>query len=154
MKQINLLIGNGEELVNDLIEATVQEVCAGRAEVRCTRTSQMDDFIRRGCDPAFDLVILIPNNLASRAGPEAGLSPMGKGARAIEAIKQHCSTPVIALPVFEARQAEEPLMLGAGADRVLELPFDRKQLKMAVSRCLKLPARQPAPAVALALAEA
>jgi CheY-like chemotaxis protein len=142
LKKINLLLGNAEELVNDLIEATVQEVCAGRAEVTCTRTGRMQEFIERGCDPAFDLVILIPNNLASEAGQDGSLSPAGKGARAIEAIKLHCSTPVIALPVFEERKAEETLMLGAGADRVLELPFDRKELKAAVSRCLRLPGRE------------
>lgn len=137
-----MLLGNCEEVVNDLIEATVQEVCGGRAEVSCIRTGRMDDFIQRGCDPAFDLVILVPNNLVSEAGQDQGLSPAGKGARAIEAIKLHCSTPVIALPVFEHRDTEEPLMLGAGADRVLELPFSRNELKTAVSRCLKLPARK------------
>jgi CheY-like chemotaxis protein len=151
--RINLLLGNGEELVNDLIEAAVQEVCAGKAQVKCIRTGQMEDFIQRGCDPVFDLVILIPNNLASQAEEVASLSPVGKGARAIELIKQHCSTPVIALPVFEQRQAEEPLMLEAGADRVLELPFDRRELKAAVSRCLKLPTRKLALSRELAVAE-
>ena len=152
MKKVNLLLGNGEELVNDLIEATVQEVCMGRAQVTCIRTSRMEDFIHKGCDPAFDLVILIPNNLESDASQDGNLGAAGKGVRAIEAIRVHCSTPVIALPVFEERKAEEPLILGAGADRVLELPFDRNELKAAVSGCLKLPDRRHSPARDWALA--
>lgn len=142
MKKVHLLLGNSEELVNDLIEATVQEVCAGRAEVEAVRTAQMAEFIQQGCESDFDLVILIPNNLNLQEEPATATSPMGKGVQAIQAIKSHCSTPVIALPVFEARTAEEPLMLHAGADRVLELPFDRNELKVAVSRLLKLPVQR------------
>ena len=146
MKKVNLLLGNGEEVVNDLIEATVQEVCGNRAKVMCTRTSQMEDLIEKGRDPAYDLVILVPNNLVSAEGQNKALSAATKGARAIEAIKLHCSTPVIALPVFEERKAEEPLMLEAGADRVLELPFNRNELKAAVSQFLHL--SRPNPPVA------
>jgi CheY-like chemotaxis protein len=143
VKRVNLLLGNSEELVNDLIEATVQEVCAGRAEVNCTRAAQMEDFIQRGREASFDLIILIPNNLADGAERDPACSPVGKGVQAIQAIKSHAPTPVIALPVFESRTTEEPLMLGAGADRVLELPFDRNELKVAVSRLLKLPVQNP-----------
>jgi CheY-like chemotaxis protein len=141
MKKVNLLLGNCEDVVNDLLQATVEEVCAGRAEVNCIRTAQLDEFIRKGRDPLLDLVILIPNNLLTETNGHAAASRLGAGVRAIQAIKSESSTPVIAIPVFDDRSREEPLILEAGADRVIELPFQRDELVGAVGQLLRLPAR-------------
>jgi hypothetical protein len=39
MKMLNILIGNADELSNDLMEALVREVCRDQAFVNCVRTS-------------------------------------------------------------------------------------------------------------------
>jgi len=141
MKELNLLLGNGEEIVNDLLESTVQEVCGVGAQVHCTRTGVLEEFIAKGCTSGFDLIILIPNILAlSKTGSEAGAKA---GAGAVAEIKSHRPTPVIALPAFEARAEEERQMRSAGADCVLELPFNRNQLKAAIAHLLKLPRNAP-----------
>ena len=136
MKRLNLLLGNAEDVVNDLLEATVHEVCGEDAEVNCIRTGRLDDFIQKGCNPEFDLIILIPNNLTSTGPVVPGSSAIGVSA--IQAIKSHCPTPVIALPAFEAREQEEGPIWRAGADFVLELPFNRDELKSAIARLLKV----------------
>ena len=143
MKKLNLLLGNGEEVVNDLLESTVVEVCSGQAEVNCIRTGLLKDFVQKGCNPEFDLIILIPNNLATGVQATAGTGSAEAGAAAIESIKAHCPTPVIALPAFEERAQEESQIRQAGADCVLELPFNRDELKAAIAQLLNLPVPEP-----------
>ena len=143
MKKVKLLLGNCENVVNDLLQATVEEFCAGRAEVKCIRTAQLEEFIRKGRDPTLDLVILIPNNLMTQTEGHISLGGLGPGVRAIQAIKSESSTPVIAIPVFEDRGQEENLLLKAGADRVLELPFQREELLSAVGQLLKVTDSSP-----------
>lgn len=143
MKKVKLLLGNCEDVVNDLLQATVEEVCAGRAEVKCIRTAQLEEFIRKGRDPTLDLVILIPNNLMTETDGRIALGGLGPGVRAIQAIKSESSTPVIAIPVFEDRSREKKLFLRAGADRVIELPFQREELIGAVGELLKLADSSP-----------
>ena len=62
-------------------------------------------------------------------------------ARAIRTIKSKRPVPVIAIVALEERARYEPLLLEAGADCVLELPFDGEELTSAVGRLLQLPTR-------------
>ena len=141
MKTYHILIGNCEELLSDFIEALFQEVCEDKAAVQCTRTARMGSFVRHGCDQEFDLVIQVPHNLV----PEViGLTPiglLGEAICAVRTIKSKRPAPVIAIVAPEERGRHEPLMLEAGADCVLELPFDGDELTSAMDRLLTLPAR-------------
>lgn len=141
MKTYHILIGNCEGLLNDFIEALFQEVCQGKAAVQCTRTARISEFIRLGCDSGFDLVVQIPNNLFSAANAPTPMDLIGEGIRAIRAIKSKHPVPVIAIVAPEGRARYEPLLLEAGADCVLELPFEGDELSSAVARLLNLPAR-------------
>ena len=141
MKTYNILIGNCEELLNEFIEALFQEVCDGRTSVKCTRTARAGDFVRQGCDTEFDLIIQVPHNLCPELSAPTPIGLIGEGIRAIRTIKSKRPTPVISILALEERARYEPLLLEAGADCVLELPFHGDQLTSAVSRLLKLPAR-------------
>ena len=141
MKTYHILIGNCEELLNDFIEALFQEVCEGRAAVRCTRTARVKDFVRQGCKGEFDLVVQVPHNLFPAVNAPTPMGLLGEGLRAIRTIKSKRPAPVIALVALEERARYEPLLLEAGADCVLELPFEGEELTAAVTRLLKLPAR-------------
>jgi len=141
MKTHNILIGNCEELLNDFIEALFHEVCDGQASVQCTRTARVADFVRKGCDTEFDLIIQVPHNLFPELSAPTPMGLIGEGTRAIRTIKSKRPAPVIAIVALEERARYEPLLLEAGADCVLELPFEGDELTSAVGRLLKLPAR-------------
>jgi CheY-like chemotaxis protein len=141
MKTHNILIGNCEELLNDFIEALFHEVCDGQAAVHCTRTARVGDFIRQGCDAQFDLLIQVPHNLFPELSAPTPMGLIGEGIRAIRTIKSKRPAPVIAILALEERARYEALLLEAGADCVLELPFEGDELTSAVGRLLKFPAR-------------
>lgn len=141
MKTYHILIGNCEELLNDYIKALFQEVCKGGAAVQCTRTARVGDFVRQGCEAEFDLIIQVPHNLFPAVNAPTPMGFIGEGIRAIRTIKAKRPVPVIAIVALEERARYEPLLLEAGADCVLELPFEGDELSAAVARLLKLPAR-------------
>ena len=66
---------------------------------------------------------------------------LGESIRAVRTIKAKGPTPVITIVAPEERARYEPLLLEAGADCVLELPFDGDELRLAVGQLLRLPAR-------------
>ena len=141
MKTYDILIGNCEELLSDFIEALFEEVCDGKAAVHCTRTGRVSDFVRQGCDAEFDLVIQVPHNLFPAVNAPTPMGFIGEAIRAIRTIKSKHQAPVIAILAPEERARYEPLLLEAGADCVLELPFEGDELNSAVARLLKCPAR-------------
>lgn len=146
MKTYHILIGNCEELLNDFIEALFQDVCRGKAAVKCTRTARVGDFVQRACESEFDLIIHVPHNLFPELTAPTPMGLLGEGIRAIHSIKSNRPAPVIAIVALEERARYEPLLLEAGADCVLELPFAGDELTSAVGRLLKLPARLERPA--------
>jgi CheY-like chemotaxis protein len=141
MKTYHILIGNCEGLLNEFIEALFHEVCRGKAAVQCTRTARVGDFVERACETDFDLIIQVPHNLFPEVSAPTPMGLLGEAIRAIRTIKSERPAPVIAIVALEERARYEPLLLEAGADCVLELPFAGDQLRSAVGRLLKLPTR-------------
>ena len=138
MKTYHILIGNCEELLTDLIEALFREACGGQAEVQCTRTARVADFVRSGCDGDFDLVIQVPHNLFPEVSAPTPIGLVGESIRALRAIKAQRQAPVVVIVALEERARYEPLLLEAGADCVLELPFEGDELRAAIGRLLRL----------------
>jgi hypothetical protein len=87
MKTYHILIGNCEELLSDFFEALFREVCEGKAVLQCTRTRQVSEFVRQGCETEFDLVIQIPHNLFPGVTAPTPMDFIGEGIRAICTIK-------------------------------------------------------------------
>ena len=141
MKTYYILLGNCEQLLNDFIEALFREVCGCKAVVKCTRVAQAADLVQQACEREFDLVVQVPCNLLPELGEPTPIGFIAEAIRSIQAIKSQCPVPVISIVAPEERSKYEPLLLEAGADCVLELPFDGDQLTSAVGRLLQLPAR-------------
>jgi hypothetical protein len=136
METVKVLIGNSEPRVSNLIEALVRDVCSQKAQLDCTRAKRADHFIILGCQRAFDLIILIPDNLLPDPAQPYQLDPAAAAARAIINIRNQSDAPIIAAAVFAQY---ESILLEAGADRVLELPFNCAALKDTVRDILQLP---------------
>jgi len=141
LKGVFRALGNREELLNDFIEALFHEVCKGKALVQCIRTAQVEDLVREACDREFDLIVPVPHNLVPEASPPTPMGFIVEALRSIRAIKAQWPTPIVTIVAPEERSKYEPLLLEAGTDCVLELPFEGDQLTSAVSRLLLLPAR-------------
>jgi hypothetical protein len=141
MKTYHILIGNCEELLNDFIETLFQRVCEGKAVVKCTRTGRTGDLVRQACERELDLVVQVPHNMISEVREPTPIGFIAEAIRSIHAIKLRRAVPVILIVAPEERSRYEPLLLEAGADCVLELPFEGTQLTSAVGRLLQVPAR-------------
>jgi DNA-binding response OmpR family regulator len=140
MKTLNLLLGNSDRGICNLIEVMVLDVCYNRASVQTTRAARIDELAHKACREDFDLMLFAPDNLL----PAPGLEPCPQ--RMIEAIRQirkartSRKMPIIAFSV--SPEGEFPLT-HAGADCVLGLPFHPEELKAAVELRLNLPAARP-----------
>jgi hypothetical protein len=141
MKRYRILLGNCEGLLNDFIEALFREVCNGKALVQCSRTARAGDLIQQACDSEFDLIVQVPHNLLPEVSAPTPMGFIAEAIRSIRIIKAKRPTPIVTIVAPEERSKYEPLLLEAGADCVLELPFEGDQLTSAVSRLLQLPAR-------------
>ena len=142
MKTYHILLGSYEDSLNEFVEALFWEACEGQAVVKCTRTAKAGDLVRQACDREFDLVVQIPHSLLPEAGEPTPIGFIAQAIRSIQEIKSRRPVPVIIIVAPNERSKYEPLLLEAGADCVLELPFDGDQLTSAVGRLLQLPARQ------------
>jgi len=136
MNTVNLLLGNSEEPINDLLEALVQEVCGDRAAVKSIRTGRTDEFIRLSCEQQFELLILVPHELSPDPSEPAMLSHIGEAVRTIRLIRSQNATPLVAIVSPENRQENEPLLMSAGAHCLLELPLNHEGFKATVGRLL------------------
>ena len=140
MKTLNLLLGNSDRRICNLIEVMVLDVCYNRASVKTTRAARIDELAHKACREEFDFMIVAPASLL----PAPGLEPCPQ--RVIEAIRQIRKVrtprrmPIIAIAV--SPEGEFPLT-NAGADCVLGLPFHPEELKAAVELRLNLPAARP-----------
>jgi hypothetical protein len=143
MRELRVLLGNCEPLLNDYMEALLQELCEEWGVLKCTRAAWLEDFEGQAGQGKFDLVVLIPNNVRGE-GRCISLHHSEEALRVLGSIKRRGSTPVVAVSLVEERAHDEPLLKGAGADAVLGLPFDAEGFKGAVRRLLRL-RRKPQP---------
>src|SRR5437762_6483757 len=120
MKTLNLLIGNSDRRICNLIEVMVLDLCYNRASVNAARAARIDELAHKACREDFDLMIFAPENLL----PAPGLEPCPQ--RILEAICQIRKVrsarkmPIIA---FGASPEVEFSLTNAGADCVLGFPF-------------------------------
>jgi len=145
MKTLNLLIGNSDRRICNLIEVMVLDLCYNRASVRTTRATRIDELAHKACREDFDLMIFAPDNLLPAPGLEPCPQRIVEAMRQIRKVRTPRKMPIIAFGV--APEREFPLST-AGADCVLGLPFHPEELKAAVELRLNLPAARPEHSIA------
>ena len=84
--------------------------------------------MQAGARTGFDPIIQVPHYLTPELTAPTPMGYLGEGLRAIRTIKSKRPAPIIAIVALQERARYEPLFLEAGADCVLELPFEGEQL--------------------------
>jgi DNA-binding response OmpR family regulator len=135
MKTVNVLLCHSDRRVSNLIEVLVRDVCYNQAVVHCARTVRVEDFIIQARERECDLIILAPDELLPCQGQRAPRGSIVEALRAVREIRERRAMPIVATSVAAG---QESLLLEAGVDRVLELPFNCDRLKMVVREALNL----------------
>ncbi len=141
-KTVNLLLGNSDVRVSNLIEALVRDVCNNRAVVHCTRASRLDEVDQQVSQEKFDLVILVPEKLSAEKSRSGSDGCYAKAADSIRTLKNKARVATLAMGVPSEHQAE---LSNAGADCVLDVPFKCDEVKSSVRELLhlSLPSEKP-----------
>jgi CheY-like chemotaxis protein len=134
METIKLLLANSDRKVNNQVEVAVLDVCYDRAAVESTRAARLDEVVHQGSLWEFDLIVVGVDGLF-RDRNQQSCASIEDVARAIETMRAHCSTPIIALT---GAASAGTALLNAGADSVLPLPLCPEQLKTELRASLDL----------------
>jgi DNA-binding response OmpR family regulator len=140
MKTLNLLLGNSDRSICNLIEVMVLDVCYNRASVNTTRAARIDELAHKACREDFDLMIVAPDSLLPAPGLEPCPQRIIEGVHQIRKVRSSRKMPIIAFSVSPERKSS---LTNAGVDCVLCLPFHPEELKAAVELRLNLPAARP-----------
>ncbi len=125
MENIKLLLAHSDRRTSNQIEVAVLDVCYDRAAVCSIRTARLDEFVHQGGLWDFDIIVVGADQLFRDRTQQTWASSEDV-ATAIGNIRLHSSSPIVAYTRTE--QSCEAL-LQAGADSVLNYPFDAEQLK-------------------------
>lgn len=140
MKSLNLLIGNSDRSICNMIEVMVLDVCYNRASVKSTRAARIDELAHNACREDFDFMIFAPEDLLPAPGLELCPQRIIEAIQQIRKVRPPRKMPIIA---FSAPPECEFPLTHAGVDCVLGLPFHPEELKAAVELRLNLPAARP-----------
>jgi DNA-binding response OmpR family regulator len=135
MDKVNLLVANSERRLSNLIEALVLDACFDQAFVETTRIGRAEELVKLASYGAYQLVIVVADNLLPGPGLRNSWVSADEAVLAIHAIRNRCDTPVIAVAVFPA---DEVSLLEAGAQCVVRLPFEGEKLQLEVRRALRM----------------
>jgi DNA-binding NarL/FixJ family response regulator len=153
MRTLNLLLGNSDRRISNLIEVMIRDLCYSHAVVNIIRAGRIDEFVQQGRLGEFDLAIFAPDSLLPGARqPVSAVSARSvvAGLRQIRAARTHQELPIIATSVSPE---QELALTDAGTDCVLGLPFRFEELKAAVRLFLNMPTEvEEAPAERWSLA--
>ena len=136
MDKVYVLVANSERRLTSFIESLVLDVCFGHACVETTRTVRADELTKLGSSGAYQLVIVVADNLLPGPVLRSPWVSADEAVQAIREIRSQCDAPVIAVAVFPG---DEAALLEAGAECVVRLPFEAEQLRSEVRRVLRIP---------------
>ncbi len=142
MRTINLLIGNTDRRINNLVEALVLDVCFERAAVESYRVGKLSEFLRQALSGQFELAILAPDWLCLEDTGRKAPVTLQQVASSIRIIKRQTPTPVLAINV--SRPAQH-VLTDTGVDCVFGMPFNVEDLRPHARRLLQMPETVEAP---------
>ena len=135
MEEINILIASAHRAINNALEAAVLDVCYNQALARFTRTTSLTELARHGRSGSFRLILVAAAHVTPTKS-EAPSSLILAVTSALQVIRSHVSTPLLAVA---ASDAQEEALRVAGVNCVLRFPFHRDVLRNEIRRVLKLP---------------
>lgn len=133
MDTIKLLLAHSDRPLTNRIEIAVLDLCYDQAVVRSTRTARLDEAIRQGSVWDYDLLVLGADHLFTDR-TQQGWATLDQIAEGLRTIRSQSSVPIVAL----SSHPESEMLVEAGANCVLELPFSPEELKAEVRPLLDL----------------
>lgn len=118
-------------------EALVHHYLDPRGGVEITQAEDYEKCVRLASSDNYDLVVFFGQTTSAGGTYTEGL--LANSIRAIREIKAKVATPIIALSTFPQLE-EQPL--SAIADVFLAMPYELKDFKTAVDRCLRRDAKE------------
>src|SRR5262245_30966387 len=97
MNTVNVLLGNSDRRINNLLEVAVRDVCYNLAVIECYQTSRIDELLRVGSTGRFGLIFIAPQHLKPEPSRRPQVVSMGEVLRGIQTLRNQCTTPIIAV---------------------------------------------------------
>lgn len=136
MHTFNVLIGNSNPRVTNLIYSLVRSVCGNSVSVDCTHVMRVDEMLAQAVRNNFDLIIISPEDLCAAPERRRSTITIRQAVDAIRSIKTLRSAPIICVAV----SPENDLLFSeAGANQVLGLPFNCEEFKQTIGRFIVFP---------------
>lgn len=114
------------------VEALFRHFLYPQGGVEMTQAENYEKCVRLASSDNYDLVVFFGQTTSAGGTYTGGI--FANSIRAIREIKAKVATPIIALSTFPQLE-EQPL--SAIADVFLAMPYELKDFKAAVDRCLK-----------------
>src|SRR5258705_10538360 len=95
MHTINVLIGNSNPRVTNLIYSLVRSVCGDSMSVDCARATRVDEVLTQAVRSNFDLIIINPEDLCAAPERRRTTITIRQPVDAIPSIKTWRAAPVI-----------------------------------------------------------
>jgi hypothetical protein len=142
-RQIRVVIGNGEENINELISELVKDVIHNKYDLTIKSVFYGEELMKIAENNDADIFIFIVNNIRFRPfyPPQERIE---KSLHLITQIKKTPGKPVIALSPALIKLdtgvsiALEEKVKQTGADFYFPLPFNDDDFKMAFEKCISL----------------
>jgi hypothetical protein len=142
MKTLNVLLAGSDRRLNNLIEATLLDVCFGQAIPSFVRVARVDEFVRQASWDGWGLIVVAADELLPRTGRSGSSITIQEAITAIGGVRSRHLSPMIAVRINAAHHAE---VLQAGADQVIGVPANLDLLREHARQLLHLSPPAPEP---------
>jgi len=134
MESIKILLAHSDRRVSNQIEVAILDVCYNQAVAKATRITRLDELVHQGGLWDFDLIVIGADHLYADKTQKNWAGAL-RVVQAVERIREHRSTPIIALA---SNQATVDALMQAGVDMVVGSPFQVEEFKLEVRSLLEL----------------
>lgn len=126
-----ILISTSHDDISRSIEIVAGHHLEARGGTKITWATRYEECVRLASSGDFDLVVFFGQTTSAGGTYTEGL--LENSVRAIQKIKAKVSTPIIALSTMHETQQQ---LLSAGADVFVAMPYELKDFKDSLDRCL------------------
>ena len=136
--RLRVLIGNHDDLINELIEEFINKIIKGEYDLSVTPVFLGEEILNFAKEHPIDLFIIVTNNIIFRSEDLSAEHRIEKVLSLVKNLKETYGSPAIGLygwpddPLFPEKVKQ------AGANYCFKIPIKIEELKKPIEKCLKL----------------